>query len=245
MSHKDGDKSNDITPIGVGGSIRPKSFIDVVSIVQNYFLAEKKGNDLPENLLTLKGKIVISEVGFKGAFISGLISILLTPFFVGVIERCVPIFGSYEFTLFDQAFAVALALSFAMGYSLILASVGRYYIGKLSKRAINWLMAGLTVAGVLKLTIAFVFYNTLYASVLDEGRVARFLLWFYPQVSYSTLNRIYRFLMGVKPVLLTSASFVVLTTFLMITIPWVFIYHGIEEDAEDDRAGEDLEIEVI
>ena len=184
MSHKDGDKSNDITPIGVGGSIRPKSFIDVVSIVQNYFLAEKHGNDLPENLLTLKGKIVISEVGFKGAFISGLISILLTPFFVGVIERCVPIFGSYEFTLFDQAFAVALALSFAMGYSLILASVGRYYIGKLSKRAINWLMAGLTVAGVLKITIAFVFYNTLYASVLDEGRVARFLLWFYPQVSY-------------------------------------------------------------
>ena len=71
MSHKDGDKSNDITPIGVGGSIRPKSFIDVVSIVQNYFLAEKHGNDLPENLLTLKGKIVISEVGFKGAFISG------------------------------------------------------------------------------------------------------------------------------------------------------------------------------
>ncbi len=120
---------------------------------------------------------------------------------MGVVERCVPIFGSYEFTLFDQAFAVALALSFAMGYSLILAFVGRYYIGKLSKRAINWLMAGLTVAGVLKLTIAFVLYNTLYASVLDEGRVARFLLWFYPQVSYSTLNRVYRFLMGVKPVL--------------------------------------------
>jgi hypothetical protein len=30
--------------------------------------------------------------------------------------------------------------------------------------------------------------------------------------------------MGVKPVLLTSASFVVLTTFLMITIPWLFIF---------------------
>jgi hypothetical protein len=143
---------------------------------------------------------------------------------VGVIERCVPIFGSYDFTLFDQVFAVALALSFAMGYSLILASIGRYYIGKLSKRAINWLMAGLTVAGALKIVIAFVFYNTLYASVLDEGRVGRFLLWFYPQVSYRALNKIYRFLMGVKPVLLTSASFVVLTTFLMITIPWLFIF---------------------
>jgi hypothetical protein len=223
MSQKDGDKSNDVTPIGVAGSTRPKSFIDVVSIVQNYFLAEKDGNDLPENLLTLKGKIVISEVGFKGAFISGLISILLTPFFVGVIERYIPIFGSYEFTLFDQAFAVALTLSFAMGYSLILASIGRYYIGKLSKRAINWLMAGMTVAAVLKIVIAFVFYNTLYASVLEEERVARFLLWFYPQISYSFLNRIYRFLVDVKPVLLTSASFVVLTTFLMVTIPWAVI----------------------
>jgi len=224
MSQKDGDKSNDITPVAVAGSIRPKSFIDVVSIVQNYFLAEKNGNDLPENLLTLKGKIVISEVGFKGAFISGLISILLTPFFVGVIERYIPIFGSYEFTLFYQAFAVALTLSFAMGYSLILASIGRYYIGILSKRAINWLMAGLSVAGVLKIIIAFVFYNTLYASILEEERVARFLLWFYPQISYPALNKLYRFLMGVKPVLLTSASFVGLTTFLMITIPWAFIF---------------------
>ena len=68
-------------------------------------------------------------------------------------------------------------------------------------------MAGLTVAGLLKMVVAFVFYNTLYASVLDKDRVARFLLSFYPQVSYRTLNRIFRFLMGVKPVLLTSASF--------------------------------------
>jgi len=143
---------------------------------------------------------------------------------VGVIERYIPIFGSYEFTLFDQAFAVVLTLSFSMGYSLILASIGRYYIGKLSKRAINWLMAGLTVAGVLKIIIAFVFYNTLYASILEEERVARFLLWFYPQIGYPALNKIYCFLMGVRPVLLTSASFVALTTFLMITIPWAFIF---------------------
>jgi hypothetical protein len=222
--HKDGDRSNDVTPITVASSQRPRSFIDVVSIVQNYFLAEKDGNDLPENLLTLKGKIVISEVGFKGAFISGLVSILLTPFFVGVIERSIPIFGSYEFTVFDQAFAVALTLSFAMGYSLILASIGKFYIGRLSKRAINWLMCGLTMAGILKIIIAFVLYNTLYATVLEEARVARFLLWFYPQVSYPFLNRIYVFLMEVKPVLLTSASFVVLTTFLMITVPWLFIF---------------------
>ena len=66
--------------------------------------------------------------------------------------------------------------------------------------------------------------DELYASVLEEGRVARFLLWFYPQISYPALNTIYLFLMGAKPVLLTSASFVVLTTFLMITIPWAFIF---------------------
>ena len=221
---KDGDKSNDITPVAVATSARPKSFIDVVSIVQNYFLAEKHGNDLPENLLTFKGKLVISEVGFKGSFLSGLISILLTPFFVGVIERYIPIFGSYEFTLFDQAFAVALTLSFAMGYSLILASIGRYYIGKLTRRAINWLMAGLTFAGALKMTVAFIFYNYLYITVLDKERVVRFLFRFYPEVSYPVLNKTYHILMGVKLVLLTSASFVVLTTFLMITVPWVVIF---------------------
>ena len=39
------DKSQDITPIGLGGSIRPRSFLDVVSIVENYFIAEKAVTD--------------------------------------------------------------------------------------------------------------------------------------------------------------------------------------------------------
>ena len=181
---------------------------------------------------------MISEVGFKGAFISGLVSILLTPFFVGVIERYIPIFGSYEFTLFDQAFAVALTLSFSMGYSLILASIGRYYIGKLSKRAINWLMAGLTVAGVLKMVIAFVFYNTLYASVLDDGRVSRFLLWFYPQVSYKSPQQDLPLSHGRK----TGASHLgELRGPDHVPDdhdPLAVHLHGIEKDEEDDRAGD-------
>jgi len=224
-SRDQGDKSgNDITPVGVSTSTRPKSFIDVVSIIEGYFLAEKDGNSLPSNLLTLKGKIIISEVGFKGAAISGIISILLTPFCVGVLQKYIPIFGSYEFTLFDEAFAMALTISFALGYGLIIATIGKYYIGNLSKRAINWLMMGLSAACALKIVIAFVLYNMLYVLVLDPHRTARFLLKFHPHVAYSTLDRIYTILMEFKPILLTSANFVILTTLLMICVPWIFIY---------------------
>ncbi len=224
---KDGDRTgHDVTPIGIQGSIRPKSFLDVVSIVQNYYLAEKDGYELPDNLLTLKGKMLISEVGLKGAAISALISIPLTPLLVGVVERFIPIFGSYAFGFFDQAFAVVLALSFGMGYSLIVTHIGKFYAGRLTKRAINYLVFGLMFAAGLKLILATIIYNSLYATVLQEGRVARYLLKFYPYVSYETLDEAYRFIMTAKPVLLTSTSFVFLSTSLMIAVPWVGIVIG-------------------
>lgn len=227
MSKDQGDRTaNDVTPVGVSTSARPRSFIDVVSIIEGYFLAEKGGESLPDNLLTLKGKIIISEVGFKGAAISGIISILLTPFCVGVLQKYIPIFGSYEFTLFDEIFAMALTVSFALGYGLIIATIGKYYVGNLSRRAINWLMMGLTGACALKVVIAFVLYNMLYVLVLDPDRTARFLMKFHPHVSYTALNRVYTILMEFKPILLTSANFVVLTTVLMITVPWVCILYS-------------------
>jgi hypothetical protein len=89
-----------------------------LTIVQNDFLAETAGNDLPKNLLTLQGEIVISEVGRKRTISSRSISSLLTPFSVGAIERCVSIFRSCKAALFDQVFAAALTLSLAMSYSL-------------------------------------------------------------------------------------------------------------------------------
>lgn len=227
MSKDQGDRSSsNVTPVGLSVSARPKSFIDVVSIIEGYFLAEKGGNDLPDNLLTLKGKIIISEVGFKGAAISGIISILLTPFCVGVLQKYIPIFGSYEFTLFDEIFAMALTVSFALGYGLIIATIGKYYVGNLSRRAINWLMMGLTGACALKVVIAFVLYNMIYVLVLDPDRTARFLMKFHPQISYNALNKAYIILMEFKPILLTSTNFVVLTTFLMIAVPWVCILYS-------------------
>lgn len=224
---KDADKTgHDVTPIGLQGSIRPKSFLDVVSIVQNYYLAEKGGYELPDNLLTLKGKMLISEVGLKGAAVSALISIPLTPFLVGVVERFIPIFGSYEFSYFDQAFAVVLALSFGLGYSLIVTHIGKFYAGRLAKRAINWLVFGLMVAASLKLVLATIIYNSLYATVLREDRVAWCLLKLYPYVRLETLDKAFRFIMATKSVLLTSTSFVFLSTFLMISVPWVGIMIG-------------------
>lgn len=219
-----GDRStNDITPVGAGTSTRPRSFIDVVSIIEGYFLAEKDGNNLPNNLLTLKGRIVISEVGFKGAAASGIASLLLTPLCIGVLERFIPIFGSYKFSLFDEAFALALTISFAIGYGLIVASTGKYYIGNLARRAIRWLMLGLVMAGVVKIILAFVLYNWIYIFILDPERTAHYLMKLYPTVTYATLNKVFIFLMDFKSVLLVSSNFIMITTILMIVVPWVCI----------------------
>lgn len=206
---------------------KPKGLLDALSEIQQYYVVERTGSTIPEDFLTFSGKLAFFEVGAKGAVVSGLISAMLTPIAVGVIERYIPIFGSYEPSFFDKFFAFILAMSFSLGYGIFIATVGKYYIGGISRAAIRNLMGGLIVGALVKLIIVFILFHFIYFVVLDPTRVASFLIRFRASgVKYEVLDSIYRFLMDFRPVFLTSAYFVVFTTILLIAIPAVSIFVG-------------------
>ena len=85
-------------------------------------------------------------------------------------------------------------------------------------------MLGLTAAGLLKIVVAFMLYNTVYIRVLDQQKVVNFLMSLQKYLSYETVNKAYQVLMNIKPLLLTSMNFIILSSFLMITAPWLVIY---------------------
>jgi hypothetical protein len=153
-----------------------------------------------------------------------------------VIEKHIPVFGSYDPSLFDQIFAFLLTAVFTLGYSLFLATkTPRYYIPNVCRSAINLLLAGMSIAAMLKFFLAIIIYN--YLLVIPDETWARWLLHLKGYVSLETLNTVFHWWLGfIKSVLPTSASVVGLMTALMILIPLLSIaYCAIKVKREQKR----------
>jgi hypothetical protein len=80
-------------------------------------------------------------------------------------------------------------------------------------------MGGLITGAILKMILAFILFHFIYFVVLEPHRLANFLIKLKWLAKYETLNSIYLWLLDFKPVFLTSAYFIVFTTFLLIVIP--------------------------
>ncbi len=205
------------------GDMKPKGLIDAISEIEQFYTTEQSGSEIPERFFTTKNKIEFFEVGFKGAFISGLITALLLPWAIGVFEKKVPVFGVLGGSWFDQIFAMMLAFSFTIGYAVFIASIGRYYEGAFTKSMVRCLLSGVVIGAVFKMVIAFLFFHFLYFVILTEDRLSSALLHLQERVAFETLDGVYRWVLAFKPVFLTSAWLVVLTTLIFITIPMVTV----------------------
>ncbi len=206
-----------------GGESKPKGIIDAVSEIEKYSAMDRKGSEIPERFFTTKNRIEYFEAGFKGSLISGVVSALLAPFAIGVIERMIPVFGDAEPTAFDKGFVFLIALSFSIGYAVFTGSMGRYYSGNFTRVMIKSFVSGSITGAILKMILAFILFHFLYLVVFTEERIAAFLAVFRSWAHPGTLNSIYRWIIDFRPVFLISAWFIVLTTLIFIMVPLLSI----------------------
>jgi len=206
---------------------RPKSIIDAISELEQYS-AVLGTEEVPESFFTFKQKWEFFEVGFRDAFVSGLISALFTPIAMGVIHKLIPIFGEYPPSLFDRIFAFALALGFPIGYALLIASLGRYYhSNKITKVAINTFLTGLFTGTAFKAVIAFLGFHFIYFFVFTPQNLARCLyaLSGRTKLTADLYQQIYSWLLEFREVFIPSAYFVVFVSLLFIAIPCFSIFY--------------------
>jgi len=169
--------SSDIIPVqSIEAETRPKGLIEAVSTIEYYHAQEKRGSILSAGFFTLKQKIEYFEVGFRGSFISGLITAMITPLAIGVVERMIPVFGSTSPTTFDKCFIFLLAFGFTLGYACFIARASSLYIGPYTRSMIRNFVGGVITGAVCKMIIAFIFFHFLYMVVLTENHITRILL---------------------------------------------------------------------
>lgn len=220
MSSRNSSGSSDIIPVqSIAAETHPRGLIEAISNIEYYHAQEKRGAILSAGFFTLKQKIEYFEVGFRGSFISGLITAMITPVAIGVVEKLIPVFGSSAPTTFDKCFVFLLAFGFTLGYACFIARAASLYIGPYTRSMIRNFVGGVITGAIGKLIIAFIFFHFLYMVVLTKNHVIRLLLKFRKHMKTETFITIYKWIMEFKPVLLTASYLIVVTTLVFVAIP--------------------------
>jgi len=225
-------KKNDVLPTSQGAPHKPKGMIDALSEIQQYGSIEKRGSNIPDDFLTIGGKFSFFGVGFHSAVMSGVISIFLTPLSIGVFDRYIPIFGSYDINIIDKIFSMFIAVGFTLGYGIFLAQLRKHNTGSITKSAINNLMGGIVAGSVVKIVFSFLLFHILYFIVFAPPFLVKMLLKIGPFMKKDTKLMLFDFFVDFRAVFLTSAYFILFTTLLLIGIPSFYIWRGGKKSKE-------------
>ncbi|HWP91825.1 MAG TPA: hypothetical protein VNN20_06475 [Thermodesulfobacteriota bacterium] len=140
---------------------KPAGLIDAISEIQQYYIIEKTGQDIPPEFLTIRGVLTFFTVGFKNGLVEGLLLGLFLPLAWGVWEGKIPVFGGIQHDLFTRLFVFILGFGISVSIMVLFGIIlAKYYIGNLTRRAVDALVwgraASLTFKGILIFGVIYV-----------------------------------------------------------------------------------------
>ncbi len=170
-----------IIPLEGGNGFRPRTLISAISEIQQFFVIESQGQTIPAEFLTLEGSLDLFRIGMRSGFTEGLLVIMLFPVFSLYILPFVLQTSDLVVRL-TVALVPYLALSVN---TLICVYISRYYVGNITRRAINSLFLGRGTMLFLKGFLIYVFYQVVFRLSTPEyvGQVAQ--LFAHPEKIYS------------------------------------------------------------
>ena len=222
---------------------KPKSLLEAISDIEQLAAAEKTGMKIPLNFLLLREKVSFFDVGLKGGWADTLVSAIFIPISVGVVDRIIPIFGTHDPTLIDQAFALVMAMSYTLGYNVLMAfNLGTCFFGKVCRNSIWQLYGGFVTGSFIKMLLIFLVFHYLYwtvtPQVISNAMAASYWL-VRPLVTLGNWDTVFYYTVEMRNVLFRSNIFVVVSTLLCLLIPLLSFllgsYQATREDAKRRR----------
>jgi hypothetical protein len=221
-----------------------RNLFDAISDIEFFGGAEKEGTSIPEDFFTLKQKVQFWEVGFKAAFVSGVLVALLSPLMVGVFEKIIPVFGSYEPSIIDQLYVFLLTIGFSLGYGIFISRLAKYCTSgyRITKEMVKWLMSGLVSGALLKAIFIFLFFHFIYFMVLTPSNLYKAFVFFMKNgilyLDQRVIEKVWYFLLEFRKTFVTAAWFVVFTSMLLVGIPLGRIAYEVWKDRRAERVEE-------
>ncbi len=137
-----------------GGRNQPATLLGAISSIQQFYVIESKGQTIPPEFLTIEGTLSFFKIGAKSGFNEGFLLILLFPIFRFYLFPFV--FEKADF--FTHIFFGAVPYMILLINTCLCCYISRYYVGNITRKAINALFSGRTVSLLSKAFIVYVLY---------------------------------------------------------------------------------------
>jgi|GEM_PF-496383 len=216
-----GKGEGETTIINAGGQQKliAHGILDVIDQVYQTHAFEAQGADIPREVFSPTTWLKFMEAGFWESCKAALISIITVPLAIGVIEKYVPIFGDAQPTLYDQLFALTLAVSLSLGYVYLLLTITNKYIFRYTKKIVGSFLQG-ALAGKWVITIlTFILYHFIYIKALTPENLVTILGLLDGIFSGQRLAGWYYWLLNFREVFIMSSYFILAMAILYTIIP--------------------------
>ena len=190
------DTNAQIITTDSGRIYRPRNLLNAISEVQQFFVIESKGQDIPGEFLTLEHTLDFFKIGVKSGFHEGFALVLLFP-----------VFHFYLFPfVFQKLDFVSHILFGSIPYLVLMVNtamccyISRYYVGNITRKAINSLLMGRAMSLLLKAFLLYVLYLVLFRLSTPEN------IWKLAMQFGSRAEEIYNGFFEIKPHLMPVAT---------------------------------------
>jgi hypothetical protein len=149
-----GDTNAQIITTDGGRISRPQNLLSAISEIQQFYVIESKGQNIPAEFLTLERTIDFFKIGLKSGFHEGIALVLLFPLFHLYLFPFV--FGNLDWLshlLFGGIPYLPLIINTAM-----CSYISRYYVGNITRKGINALLTGRALSLLIKAFLVYVLY---------------------------------------------------------------------------------------
>ena len=208
------DTNAQIITTDSGRIYRPRNLLNAISEVQQFYVIESKGQDIPGEFLTLEHTLDFFKIGIKSGFHEGFALILLFP-----------VFHFYLFPfVFHKLDCIGHLLFGSIPYLVLIVNTGmccyisRYYVGNITRKAINSLLMGRALSLLLKAFLLYVLYLVLYQLSTPEN------IWKLALQFGSRAEEIYSGFFEVKPHLMPVATESSILMVVAAVIPYGSVY---------------------
>jgi len=214
--------SSVVIPINnTGRAGRFPDILDAISQIQQFYVIESTG-EIPEDFLTIRGTLNFFNVGFGAGFLESLLFMLLSIIILPISNN---VYILNFFKRYITLFELKIFLYFLDFLPIIISAglccfLSKYYIGRITKKAINSLLAGRLFSMTIKGMIYFVVFIFLSKLITVKRAVYIASLPIFHKYYYS----IYYMLLGLKVSLIRTAFITLVVFFIAIIIPFIFIW---------------------
>lgn len=190
------DMNAQIITTDSGRIYRPRNLLNAISEVQQFYVIESKGQNIPSEFLTLERTIDFFRIGITSGFHEGFAFVFMFPIFHFYLFPFV--FPKNDFisqVLFGSIPYLVLIVNTAM-----CSYISRYYVGNITRKAINSLLLGRAMSLLVKAFLLYVVYLMIFRLSTPEN------IWKLASQFESRAEKIYYGYFEIKPYLMPVAT---------------------------------------